>query len=350
MSADLYAEKLAHFKENEKPWGVLAAQEGTGRRSDTVKVISTQRKSAVITPSSLACLSRIPTMNLTMGCAHGCLYCYTRGYRVYPGEGTVHVYENTLELLRRELLRKKHKPVAVYFSPASDLFQSVTEVLDLAYHVLQEILARGIGIAFLTKGVIPERHMMLLRQNAALVRAQIGLITLDDALLGTFEPRAAPAAIRVAQMKQLTESGIKTQLRIDPILPGLTDDEQTLGELCRAAADAGVTDIAASVLFLRPAVTTRLQQASGTHAAVARCLEAFADARRMAIHAERSSVIALPREQRERIFRRLENVARRYAIAVKRCACKNPDLSSGTCSIVGDFKRGNAATGPTLFG
>jgi DNA repair photolyase len=315
-----------------------------------VKVISTKRKSAVLTPSSLACLSRIPTVNLTMGCAHGCLYCYTRGYRVYPGESTVHVYENTLELLRRELQRKKQKPLAMYFSPASDLFQPVPEVLGLAYDVLQEIFNRGIGIAFLTKGVIPDRHMLLLQENAALVRAQIGLITLDDALLHTFEPHAAPAAVRVAQIKRLTESGIKTQMRLDPILPAVTDDERTFQELCRSAMEAGVTELAASVLFLRPAVMRRLVQASEASGAVARCLGAFSDPQRIAIHAERSSVIALPLEQRQRIFRRLENIGSGHGLTVKRCACKNPDIASGTCSIAGDLRHTRASTEATLFG
>ena len=315
-----------------------------------VKLIRTKRKSAVLTPSSLACLSRIPTVNLTMGCAHGCLYCYTRGYRAYPGEGTVNVYANTLELLRHELQRRKQKPAAIYFSPASDLFQPVPEVLNLAYEVLREILNRGIGVAFLTKGLIPERHMSLLQENAALIRAQIGLITLDDALLRTFEPHAAPARVRVAQIKRLAASGVKTQMRLDPILPAVTDDERTFDELCRSVREAGVADIAASVLFLRPAVTRRLVQASEASAALARCLEAFSNAQRMAIHAERSSVIALPREERERIFRRLENVAAHYGMVVKRCACKNPDLSSGTCSIAGDLRRTRATTEATLFG
>jgi DNA repair photolyase len=197
--------------------------------------------------------------------------------------------------------------------------------------------------------VIPERHMTLLRQNAALVRAQIGLITLDDALLRTFEPRAASVDVRLAQMKQLSASGIKMQIRLDPILPALTDDERTFRELCRAAADAGVNDVAASVLFLRPAVMRRLLQASEASAAVARCLAAFADARRLAIHAERSSVIALPRQERERIFSRLENIASGHGLAVKRCACKNPDIASGTCSIAGDLRRVRASTEATLF-
>lgn len=315
-----------------------------------VRVINCRRRSAVLTPSSLACLSRIPTVNLTMGCAHGCLYCYTRGYRVYPGEETVQVYENTLELLRRELQRKRHKPAAVYFSPASDLFQPVPEVLDLAYHVLEHIFSCGVGVAFLTKGVIPERHMSLLSRNAELVRAQIGLITPDNGLLRVFEPNAAPVTVRLAQMKQLTASGIKTQVRIDPILPAVTDDEQTLGELCRAAADTGVTDVAASVLFLRPPVARRLRQASGSSVLPARCLDAFVNGGKMGIHAQHSSVIALTTGQREQIFGRLESIAARYGLAVKRCACKNPDLASGTCSIAGDPRSNRATADATLLG
>jgi len=315
-----------------------------------VKLISTRRKSPVLTSSSLACLSRIPTMNLTMGCAHGCLYCYTRSYRAYPGEGVVSVYTNTLELLRHELQHRRQKPAAIYLSPASDPFQPVPEVLDIAYRLLQEIFARGIGLAFLTKGVIPERHMSLLRENAALIRAQVGVITLDDAVLRTFEPNAPSAAVRIAQMKQLTESGIKTQIRIDPILPAVTDDERTFRELCRSVREAGVTDLAASVLFLRPTLTRRLLQASETSATVARCLGAFCQAQRIAIHAERSSVTALPPREREEVFHRLENVAARYGITVKRCACKNPDIASGTCSIAGESHRAGASSEASLFG
>ncbi len=314
------------------------------------KVTSIQRRSAVLTPSSLACLSKTPTINLTAGCAHGCLYCYTRGYRSYPEEGVVNVYANTLELLRHELARARRKPAAVYFSPASDLFQPVQEVLDMAYRVLQEILSRGIGVAFLTKGLIPERHMLLLQKNAVLVRAQIGLITLDDALLRTFEPKAARATVRIAQMKRLTESGIRTQMRIDPILPAVTDDERTFQELCRSAAEAGVTDIAASVLFLRPVLLRRLRRAAEINAAVARCLGAFTNSQRIAIHAEHSSVVALPLQRREQIFRRLERAASGCGLRVKRCACKNPDIASGTCSIVGEGQRKRAMASATLFG
>ena len=42
-----------------------------------VTVTPAERKLRVLTPSSIACLARIPTINLTAGCAHGCIYCYT---------------------------------------------------------------------------------------------------------------------------------------------------------------------------------------------------------------------------------------------------------------------------------
>ena len=102
-----------------------------------VTVIKAERKSAVLTPSSLACLSIMPTINLTAGCLHDCIYCYIRGYSNYPGESAIVLYENTLDKLRDELRRRRAKPHAVYFSPSSDLFQPAQEVLELSHAVLE---------------------------------------------------------------------------------------------------------------------------------------------------------------------------------------------------------------------
>ena len=102
------------------------------RRRTMTQVIRTERKSAVLAPSGLACLAHVPTVNLTAGCAHECGYCYARGYLTHPGEGKVRFYTNTLAKLREELPRKRKKPATVYFSPSSDPFQPVPEVLKMA--------------------------------------------------------------------------------------------------------------------------------------------------------------------------------------------------------------------------
>ena len=179
------------------------------------EVIKAQRKAAVLAPSQLACLSKLPTINLTAGCAHECLYCYARSYSQNPGQGRVTLYENTLEKLRDELPRKRKRPRAVYFSPSSDVFQPVPEVLDLAYDVFEYLFSNSIGVAFLTKGRIPDRHMSLIAANSSLVQAGIGITTLKAELLKIFEPRTAPPNIRLSQAKTLIEASVSTRIRLD---------------------------------------------------------------------------------------------------------------------------------------
>jgi len=51
------------------------------------RVLLAERKAAVLAPSQLACLAWLPTINLTAGCAHECLYRYARTARRDRCEG-----------------------------------------------------------------------------------------------------------------------------------------------------------------------------------------------------------------------------------------------------------------------
>ena len=299
------------------------------------EVLHIERKSAVLTPSSLACLKRVPTVNLTAGCAHECRYCYARGYLTHPGEGKVGFYTNTLAKLQAELPRKRKKPATVYFSPSSDPFQPVPEALDMAYDVFGHLFESGIGVTFVTKGRIPERHRKLLASHAPLVQGRIGLITLDSTIAAAFEPHAATPDIRLAQMAEMIGVGIPIEARLDPILPGLTDNADHLEPLCEALARIGVRTIAASVLFLRPAVVGSLRRHVKDMPMLKRLLDRFAASEHMAIHAGNSRVSALPTVARIEIMERLKFIARRHGLTVLVCGCKNPDIPSGSCHISG---------------
>ena len=299
------------------------------------QVIPGERKSTVLTPSSLACLARVPTVNLTAGCAHECRYCYARGYLTHPGEGKIKFYTNTLARLRKELPRKRKRPRTVYFSPSTDPFQPVPEVLDMAYDVFKFLLESGIGVVFVTKGRIPERHRNLLAAHASLVQGRIGLTTLDPALAAAFEPHAATPEVRLAQAGALIDAGVPVDARLDPILPGVTDGPDCLEPLCEALARIGVRTIAASVLFLRPAVTGSLRRHVEDKQMLNRMLERFADGERLAIHAAGSRVSALRASARVEIMDRLKSIAHRHGLKVLVCACKNPDIASGSCHISG---------------
>ncbi len=299
------------------------------------EVIPAERKSAVLTPSSLACLAHVPTVNLTAGCADECRYCYARGYLTHPGEGKVTFYTNTLAKLREELCRKRKKPTTVYFSPSSDPFQPVPEILSMCYDVFRFLLESEIGVAFVTKGRIPQRHRDLLAAHAPLVQGRIGLITLDPGIAAKFEPGAATPEVRLAQAAELIGAHVSVEARLDPILPGVTDGADCLESLCEALARIGVRRIAASVLFLRPAVIGSLRRHVKDRPMLNRLLERFASSEPLAIHAGNSHVRALPTSARIEIIGRLKSIADRYGLEVLVCACKNPDISRGSCHISG---------------
>lgn len=303
-----------------------------------VTVMQADRKSAVLTPSSLACLSQIPSINLTSGCAHDCIYCYARGYSAYPGENKVVVYNNTLDKLKGELLRKRDKPQAVYFSPSSDIFQPVPELLALSHSVLEFLLSNHVGVAFLTKGRIPDRTMNLLLDYTDKVRAQIGIITHDENVRRIFEPNAADIDMRLNQMARMSRGGITVEARIVPILPGITDAPDAINVLFQHIVNAGVKRAAISTLFLRPAITDSLVRHISDTNLLESLFHFYENGKRLSVHAEHSSVTPLPLPRREEIYSRFKQIALDYSIELSVCGCMNPDIG-GTCNITGEWRK-----------
>jgi DNA repair photolyase len=307
--------------------------------SAVVTVVRARRRSPVLTSSGLACLSTLPTINLTTGCLHDCLYCYIRGYRNYPGEGRIVLYENTLDLLREELTRMAAKPRAVYFSPSSDLFQPTREVLELSHAILQFLFSQGVGVAFLTKGMIPDCTLRLLVENRELVRAQLGLITLDEGISQVFEPHAASPGRRLAQLKALIAGGVQAEARLDPILPGVTDSAESLGEHLASLAGVGVERIAAGILFLRPGILYLLKSRVSDRRMLESLLCAYQRGQQTVMRGAQYPILNLSTEARREIFDRVGRAAVAHGIEVKICACKNADLTRGSCNMAGAWPR-----------
>jgi len=299
-----------------------------------VTVTKAKRRSAVLTPSGLACLSVLPTVNLTAGCLHDCVYCYIRGYRNYPGESKVVLYEDTLGRLRHELRPGQPKPRAVYFSPSSDLFQPAPEVSELSHAVLEFLFSQGVGVAFLTKGEIPDETLELLVDHADLVQAQIGLITLDEEIARVFEPHAASPRTRLWQLHSLLAGGVAAAARLDPILPALTDDAEALDRQFAALAQVGVKRAAAGALFLRPGISYWLAKRVPREM-LAPLLTAYREEEQAVMRGAEYPIQNLSAERRRGIFARLQEAAETHGIRLDVCACKNSDIARGSCNIAG---------------
>jgi DNA repair photolyase len=296
-------------------------------------VIEQERKSAVLSPSNMPCISRIPTVNFTVGCGHRCVYCYARSYSSFPGDDTVIVYTNTFKKLRSELPRKRVKPALVYFSPSTDPFQPIKPVLDMAYDCFEHLLKAGIAVAFLTKGRIPERHMELLTRHGAHVQAMFDLSTVDQRLLDIFEPGTAAVAERLGYIRRFVESGAIVEVRLDPILPGVTDGEAELEATFSAIAAAGAQRAAINVLYLRPALARSIRMHVAEPALREKVLAYYRPGVRLKVCDNKYSQVAPDAEVRRRIYARARQIAERHHVATRICGCMNPDVATGKCLL-----------------
>jgi DNA repair photolyase len=298
----------------------------------------------VLTPSAIPCLQRLPSVNVTLGCAHGCGYCYIQGYANYPGDDRIVLYTNTAELIRAELQSMRRKPKRVYFSPSSDAFQYQPEVRAVSLEAMKVLLEAGVEVAFLTKGFLTDECHELFARHSGQVFAQIGITTVDRKVSREIEPRAAPPKMRIEAIRRLAEYGVTVRPRLDPLIPDITDSSSNLEALCEQLHNIGVRTASASFLFVRSAFVrkVRLHYAElGQGFGPARWIhQSFADTC--------GSAKFLAKSDRQARFERVVSIAAAHDISIDICNCKNPEFRGNGCFIAAEDRR--VVPGPMLFG
>ncbi|RLC61063.1 MAG: hypothetical protein DRI01_09110 [Chloroflexi bacterium] len=297
------------------------------------RLIEKNRKSNVLTPSQLRCLSKIPTINITSGCSHNCIYCYTKGYSQYPGDGKVILFANTAEKLSKELARKRKKPQAVYFCPSCDPFQPIPQILDQTYKTMETLLKAGIGVQFVTKAIVPANFIKLFSKYCNLVCAQVGLTCVDDNIRKIFEPRTANVSEKRSTLQKLVEIGVTTGARADPLVYGVMDSDKSLSALFSAISEVGVKEIAIGYLFLRPAIRKSLERNIKNEQLLCELLKPYSEGISLPIGMKNSQGLTLPKQIREKAFERIKNAALNFGVSVHICGCKNSDITTESCHI-----------------
>jgi DNA repair photolyase len=294
------------------------------------KVIPRLRKGKVLTPAQFGCLGGIPTLNITNGCIFECTYCYARGYRQAPRKGEVDLYVNLPSLLKEELLKKKVIPPWVILNTSSDCFQHHPDILNITYEVIRILVDRGIGISFLTKGLIPNRFFDLLRMSPEKILTQVGLVSLSERYWKEYEPGTPSPEKRLENVQRLKEIGILPEVRIDPIIPFITDTEIEVTALFIRLQATGVKRVTLSYLHLRPAIQKQLMtELSPLHRKV---IESCFNAQEWKAIGSSTRTKLLPKAIREKGYERIKEIGEGFGITASVCQCKNPDLEGDLCS------------------
>jgi DNA repair photolyase len=162
-------------------------------------------------------------VNHVQGCAHGCKYpCYAYMMASHYGRATdeadwrlPRLVENAVELLERELTRKRTRIDVVHLCLTTDPFMvGYPEVTSLSLAIIERLNAHGVRAAVLTKGILPAElaGARFGRDNTL----GISLVSLDEGFRSRFEPGAAPYRDRIAALERLHAAGCRTLVHIEP--------------------------------------------------------------------------------------------------------------------------------------
>jgi DNA repair photolyase len=201
------------------------------------------------------------TINPYRGCEFGCRYCYARYTHEFmeldAGRGfEEQIYGNhfTAAGLRAELSRIP-RAEAIAIGTATDPYQPAERRFGLTREILRVFAGeRGRRVSLTTKSDLVVRDVELFQAIALanVFHVNVTITTLDERLARLLERRAPRPELRLAAVRTLADAGIAVGVFPNPILPLLTDSEESLDELARASAAAGASFFGGGLLFLKP--------------------------------------------------------------------------------------------------
>ncbi len=190
------------------------------------------------------------------GCSHSCLYCYASSYIRRFNESKP---KADLEHRLLKSLAKIGKKLPISIANSSDPYPPIERSLELMRNSLRILLPRGLKVMIITKSDIVARDVDLISRGNCAVSFTI--TTLEDKIASIIEPRAPKPKDRIKAIKILSEAGVPCIVRIDPIIPGLNDDEKGVRRLVEEAVKAGVKHISSSTYKAKPDNLARMARA-----------------------------------------------------------------------------------------
>jgi DNA repair photolyase len=283
------------------------------------------RRGPILRPSRSVAEAGVFGLDLTAGCALGCPFCHIRALPTYPGPNEV-LYDPSLpRRLEWTLDAMETLPRLVVLSPSSDPFPPHRDVRKQAEHVIRLLAERRIPMLIMTRGRIPLRLLGPLKENASRVTVAVPFVTLDRTLSRTLEPRCAAPAVRLARLGKLLDAHVPVEVRLEPLVAGLTDTRDNIRPLFRGLARLGVNRVIAHYLFLHPALSAPLKSALESLGFADRLDEEYESGPIFSI-GSLGSTRHLRLEARQAGLASLSAWGAEFGIEVETGAAQNPDL------------------------
>lgn len=255
------------------------------------------------------------TFNLYTGCDHECLYCYASRY--IPSFSDCRPKKNLLQRLEKEAAGLKGEILSV--SNSSDPYPNLEAQTGLMRKCLEILSQHDCKVHIVTKSDIVARDIDLLKKIPSMV--SLTITTDDDNVAKLIEPRAPAPSKRLKTVETLVAEGIPTSVRIDPIIPFVNDNPETL---VRDIASAGVKHVTSSTYKVKPDNWKRLSEA----------LPEIAEKLRP-LYFDRGEKVGgnlyLPKDMRARLMENVSFLAEKRGIKFGTCREGLSCLNTATC-------------------
>src|SRR3989475_2393382 len=189
------------------------------------------------------------SLNPYVGCVHACRYCFSRAYNARYRERDVgeafdrniEVRTNFVERLRTELRRRPEGSVAI--GTATDPYQPIEGKYRLTRRCLEALVDYPMPTSIVTKGPLVVRDIDVLKKldEKTDLTVFFSVPCVDEEIVRKTDPGTAPPRQRLRALRMLRDAGIDAAVLCMPVLPGITDTEESLDAAARAASEAGAT-------------------------------------------------------------------------------------------------------------
>lgn len=189
------------------------------------------------------------SLNPWVGCAHKCAYCFARAYHARYRErdvgrgfdSDIEVRINIVDVLRSELRRPREGSLAI--GTATDPYQPIEGKYRLTRGCLEALVDHPMPTSIVTKGPLVVRDIDVLkeldRKTELIVFFSVPCV--DEEIVRKTDPGTAPARQRLRALRRLRDAGLDAAVLCMPVLPGISDSEESLDAAARAASEAGAT-------------------------------------------------------------------------------------------------------------
>jgi len=254
------------------------------------------------------------SLNPYTGCSFSCIYCYITGF--IKDAFKVRAKKDIIKRVKRDI-KRMDKNLFVSMSNSSDPYPYIERNLYITREILKLFREEGVRVLIVTKSDLVKRDIDILKDMN--VAVSITITTFKE-VYKKIEPFAPPPERRLEAIKILYENGIPVILRLDPIIPFVNDDEDSIKEVIKKTS-----------LYIKQVITSTLKPRRDS---LKRFKENLPDIypRLKALYIESfHGSFYLPKNIRLKLITMVREITRSYNLDFSSCREGFPELNTKSC-------------------